>query len=263
MQQYNVKQGDTLKDILISDPCLITSQGWTCVMELFDNSGAIAIGPINITSTTEADDAFVVSLSPAQTALLDVEIYRMVVELNNPSLTPVVNVEYEFIISVDPQYESGDATDLIVLTVADNSFGTYSSLIHKLNQMPLLKMANAVPRRDLKAALVQAYYNIGLLALDFGLYNDPIVSSEYTADDLAALTSSQTDILLRAQLTESDMLLGSNPVEDRRRMGLLSDSVGESAHFFRTRKPLELPVYKETARILQGYISWNRKIGRG
>lgn len=263
MQEYTVKKGDTLREILITDPCLVTTDGWTCQLEIFDNSGAIVIGPTSVTNKTVAQDAFIVSLTPTQTSSLAVESYKVVVELSNNSLTPPVNAEHEFVLNIDPEYESGDTVDLIVLTVAENSFGTYESLVHKLNQMPLLKLSNSVSRRELKGALVQSYYNIGLLALDFGLYTDPLLASEYTADDLSSLTASQTDALLRAQLVESNMLLGGNPIEDRRRMGLLSDSVGESTHFFRTRKPIEMPVYKETVKVLQGYISWNRKISRG
>lgn len=261
MQELNVIKGDSLAEFEVTHPELILTTGWTCSMSVLDDAGTAVLGPISVTDTTDAEDAFLVSLTPAQTSSLSVETYKMTVELNNASLD--FNQEFHYLLNVDPEYEAGTATDLIRLTRATNSFATYEDLLLKANQMPLLKMVNKVSRRELKAALIQAYYNICLLTLDFELTSGETDPSEFDTTDLDELTTAQLDILLRAQITEADMLLGANPIEDRRRAGLLSDSVGESAHFFRTSKPLELPVYKETARVLKGVIVWAKRIGRG
>lgn len=259
MSEYTVNQGDTSPVILIGSSSMVTTTGWTCTLKVLDANDVELINK-TITETNEANDRFRAYLTPAETTALPVETYRLFIELSNAALTPPFNVEEKHILHVEPDMDVGD---IVVITRATNSFGTYEELLTTLGQMPLLKQAPSVGRRELRASLVQSYYNICLLTLDFGLTSETTSPHDFTVADLDELTATQLDILLRAQLTEADMLLGANPIEDRRRAGLLSDSVGESAHFFRTTKPIELPVYKETARVLKGAMIWTKRIGRG
>lgn len=66
-----------------------------------------------------------------------------------------------------------------------------------------------------------------------------------------------------AQVAEADSILGGDPVELRRREGLLLESIGESKQMFRTGKPLDLPVSKRALRYLSAFVTMTKRIGRG
>ena len=266
MTEYTVKQGNTSPVVNIGSSSMVSTDGWTCNLRVLDFDST-AIIDRNITETNEANDKFLVYLTPAETGAIAVESYRMVVELSNAALTPPFNVEQHHIITIDPQMEVGDATGLVQLIEGTNSFDSFEELLLMLPQMPHLKCAISADRASLKGALVGAYQNIGFLTTDFQVYDDTlgvwkVSTADFTDTDLTELSQEDFDKLVRAQLTEANGLLGAYPIEDRRRAGMLSDSVGESAMFFRTRKPLELPVYKETAWVLKGFIMWTKSVSR-
>jgi hypothetical protein len=66
-----------------------------------------------------------------------------------------------------------------------------------------------------------------------------------------------------AQVAEADSILGGDPVELRRREGLLLESIGEVKQMFRTGKPLDLPVSKRALRYLSAFVTFSKRIGRG
>ena len=80
--------------------------------------------------------------------------------------------------------------------------------------------------------------------------------------DIGLLQPKTYQRLLRAQVIEADDVLGGNPIEARRRLGLISDSAGESAHFFRTSKPLNLPCCRGAIDELRGIVSWGLHVRR-
>lgn len=267
MIELVVRQGDTGETITVSADEIINTDAWTCNLQVLSAASTSVISRV-VTATNPAKTAFLVQLTAAETSALDITAYRLVIELSNAALTPPYNREDNYVLSVEPEMEVGDLTGLIILTKGENSFDTYTNLLNRLAQMPQLKEAHGVLRNDLKAALVAAYENIGLVNTDFGVYDSTTAeyktsTSDFTSADIDALTVRQRAVLARSQLVEANCLLGGNPIEDRRRAGLLSDSIGESAMFFRTTKPLELPIYRETALSLRGYIIWTKQIGRG
>lgn len=267
MTEYTVKKGNTSPIILVGSSSMIDTTGWTCNLLVLDDQG-VALIDKNVIETNDAGDKFRAYLTPTETNTLPVETYRLVIELTNAALTPPFNVEEQHVLNVDPQMEIGDATGLVQLTVGSNSFETYENLILKLSQTPGLTQAASASRGQLKAALISAYENIGLLTTDFEVLDTTTneyktSTSDFTSADISSLSAKALNALTRAQLIEANALLGGNPIEDRRRAGMLSDSVGESAIFMRTSKPLELSVYRDTAIALKGYIVWTKQIGRG
>ena len=149
----------------------------------------------------------------------------------------------------------------------DNSFGTLAQLQAVMIDMPGVEKLKAADHTSQQQALSQAFFNMD--ALRVTVYNG--VESFYRVGDmdeadmelLEAYDARQWSSLKRAQVIEANFLLGGNPVEDRRRMGLISDSTGESAHFFRTSKPLILAVSRECAQTLRGIIDYSAPTTRG
>lgn len=148
-----------------------------------------------------------------------------------------------------------------------NSFAKFPDLFLASYDLVGLDAFKLAQKEDQIIALVNAYYNIGKLRLEF---NEPntlrsagvISSSTLTAIDLLALQPQDRVRLLHAQLIEADFLLGGDPIEMQRRTGLLSHAAGESTHFYRTSKPLELPVSRKTAEALRGLITYAIRTGR-
>lgn len=163
-----------------------------------------------------------------------------------------------------------------------NSFGTWGDLLLQTAGMAGLVGFKISSREEQTAALINAYYNIGMLNVDFNrprrkryLDQNRInedgywVSSELaaissttklTSELFAELTEQQRHQLLTAQIIEADYLLSGYTPEKQRLDGLLSHSAGESAHFYRTVKPLELPVSRKTAGALKGIVSYAVRI---
>lgn len=80
----------------------------------------------------------------------------------------------------------------------------------------------------------------------------------------SVLSQVQLLALRRAQLFEAIAILDANPVLMARREGLMSMTVGESSQFFRTGKPLDLPVMSTQAiECLKPYLRYITAIGRG
>ena len=150
-----------------------------------------------------------------------------------------------------------------VMTVGTNAFTTFERYLMLREEMPLLEEAVAAADRDLKMALINGYYNIGGLLMNFGDEFPGIYTTmDLGSTELASITSATLKKLMKANLIEANAILGGNPVEDRRKMGLMSHSAGESAHFFRPTKPLDLPVFKETAKALSGLVRYSVSVSR-
>jgi len=161
-------------------------------------------------------------------------------------------VSLQYVLEIPETFETGF-----------NTFASFGRLFITLQDLPDLSAAVSATEVDLKGALMGAWNNIGNLTVDFG---DPVSDIKSTYDlteaDINLMDVRAYNALLRAQVIEANAILGGNPVEDRRRLGMISDSSGESAQFFRTSKPLELPVSKQTMNALRGYVSWGIQISR-
>lgn len=68
--------------------------------------------------------------------------------------------------------------------------------------------------------------------------------------------------LRRAQVVEADILLAGDPVGDKRRQGIITETIGESKVFLSSRPALQLPVNRATLEQLRGYTHRSARIAR-
>lgn len=190
--------------------------------------------------------------------------------------------------------EAGESVGVVsrevIIEVSDllrplvNSFGTWGDLVLKGHNMVNLKAYEFADDDSRKAGLIQAYHNIGEVHVSFchphrrpryndqnrlwddtGIFEDGFERIYSTRQlDVVSWNRLHSDVrskLMTAQLIEANFLLSDQTPEKQRLAGLLSHSAGESAHFYRTVKPLELPVSRATALALKGIISYVVRIG--
>lgn len=162
-----------------------------------------------------------------------------------------------------------------LLVPGENSFASYQDLILASFDMTDLAAFRDASREEQIAALITAYYNVGSMGVVFfhTFLADPTFLSPQelfqitstralSADAINALKPNIRTQLLRSQLAEADSILGGNPIERQRIMGLLSHAAGESTHFYRTSKPLELPICRRAAVELRGILNYALRISR-
>jgi hypothetical protein len=131
--------------------------------------------------------------------------------------------------------------------------------------MTHLRSALDATQEEFSSALISAYFNVGKLPLVVNKEwrDDLVISiSESTTSDIDLYPAPFAAALRRAIVTEANFLLGDNPIEDRRRQGIISDSNGESAQFFRSKKPLQLATCAEAIEELSGFVRWSRSVRR-
>lgn len=155
----------------------------------------------------------------------------------------------------------------VALTPGVNSFATLPDLLVTGADMVHLRTFNDASEDDKIKALIQAWNNLGQLPVRFTDLEgtdsyDKGSTRELIDTDITQLQPKTYQRLLRAQVIEADDVLGGNPIEARRRLGLISDSAGESAHFFRTSKPLDLPCCRAAINELRGIVNWGLSVRR-
>lgn len=144
-----------------------------------------------------------------------------------------------------------------------NSFLIYAKAVQVALTMPENDCLTGASINQAVLALIQAFHNIALAPVVVttadGTQSSP---SELDATALNALDADTLVKLERAQVAEAIEILGLDPTEERRRAGLISQSHGEVTEFYRTAKPLNMPIGRKTARELSGLMVWAKPIGR-
>lgn len=257
LQEYIIPIGDAgplVETVFaqVSDPST-----WVGTLKVSDTAGNEVI---NRVLADEIANGWEWQLSGVETTALGVDAFLVTVVADDQGGT-VISETYG--VSVEPATPSVYS---MALERGVNSFGSYGDLLAQLNKMPSLTIAQTVSRGDLRAAMVRAWQNIGQLTVDFDLTNnleDLYSTLNFTVEVLDSLTNDQQRKLIQAQLIEADFLLGGNPIEHRRRAGLMSDSTGEQAQFFRPSKPVVLPVCRDAAVALTPHVRYTAGAGRG
>lgn len=128
-------------------------------------------------------------------------------------------------------------------------------------------------------ALLEAYRRLSLLRLTLFDNDDdsangayprvyPIYGAINTLDDLSSTEILSLDpkllkALSQAQVVEADVILSGDPLEARRRDGLVLETIGEVKQMFRGSKPLETPVSRRALKFLGHYVLMGaKKVGR-
>jgi hypothetical protein len=164
------------------------------------------------------------------------------------------------------------------LTVPSNSFQTYVQALVEAALMPELTGWAAATEINRLNALEEAYRRltrIGFLIrrpedvddMTYYVIEDenriePRAWTIMTSERYARFPAHFRKALCRAQIQEASEILSGDVVSDKRRQGLLSESIGESSMMFRSGKPLEMGVSTRTRQHLTGYIDMRMSVTR-
>ena len=169
-----------------------------------------------------------------------------------------------------------------------NSFQSFSQAELVAMDIPQLTGWNGANEKDKIAALIEARLqicqlrftllnsnvNFGQDNLNYvpeGSYPTPYAGMFMFNGNLALITPSNFVkmpprfklALCRAQIAQADSILGGDPVDVRRKEGLILESIGEVKQMFRGGKPLDLPVSRRALKYLSPFVSFSQRIGRG
>lgn len=217
-----------------------------------------------------ADDTFLTLTIPAEYNMLagkDRSLRSLTLTVTNDSGGSVeIRQDYVIVSHLD-------------LAVPAQSFQTIGESALNAMDVPSIEQLEAAPDYVKRKALIEAAKRISSLPFDMSSQRDGqrIITDffSYTDDeiDLQAMTTEQwasldakfKEALVKAQLVEANDILGGNPIEDQRRAGLLSHTVSESKHMYRTGKPIQMAVGNRAMRYLSGYIKTGgaMRVGRG
>lgn len=172
------------------------------------------------------------------------------------------------VVKVD--YVLRTATRLVVL---ENSFQTMGQA--KLTATGISKLIGWEGGADFErqTALIEAYLRLTRFGyfvrwpreIDDQRYLDPGIDRRIAPNHWPLMTMEQfltwypeefRAALRRAQVIEANQILGSDDIGERRRAGLMSESIGESSMMFRNGKPLDMPVCSAAMNALAGYIDF-------
>jgi hypothetical protein len=157
----------------------------------------------------------------------------------------------------------------------ENSFQTYANALFMAADMPGLTGWQAACEADRMTALIEAYQRLTrmnyLVRWPLGVDFQMRVVIPYWANGLVHITPRMWPLmtdelfspypdpfkhaLYRAQVAEANEILTGDPAGDKRRAGILSESVGESSVMFRSGvAPYEGNVSRAAMRYLTGYL---------
>lgn len=150
-----------------------------------------------------------------------------------------------------------------------------SMILTKSMAQAVLENWNYAEEEEREAALIEAWSRITKLRLVpwlnsdtppddlFELYRgNKLILNQLTSDQWSRLPTHFTLALRRAQIVEAGVLLGGDPVFERRMDGLLSKTVGESSEMFRSTAPIKSSISPKARREISLYIDNSVRIGR-
>lgn len=140
-----------------------------------------------------------------------------------------------------------------------NGFAGFNAYLITAELTPEIAYFKRASELDKKMALDFAFKQMSKMSLvGFEPYSKlediPVEDYEKFNDKLK--------LFMMAQIIQADDLLGGNPIEDQRQSGVLSKTIGESSHFFRTAKPVDYPICQRAMKLIKGYVTFRVRIGR-
>jgi hypothetical protein len=165
------------------------------------------------------------------------------------------------------------------LSIMVNSFQTYAIAAMSAQDLASLDAWQHKSRDERCQAMIEAFHRLMTMTFSPWKHNDiyketvaddapwsrrsnVIKLTDYTQAEFERLNPNFLEALRRAQIVEADVILEGDIVGDKRRAGLLSETIGESSAMFRPGKPLDMGVSAQALRQLKGYISYSVRIGR-
>ena len=160
------------------------------------------------------------------------------------------------------------------LVLWNNTFQIYEdALALTLDRVDLGGLSNlSLTQERAEAALIQSYHSI----IKFSFYDpefydykpEPFGITELTSDERDNLSTNFLYALKMAQVCEADSLLGGEPgsltsaIEEKRRLGIREETVGESSVKFGLTDAARYPIYSRTQQVLSQYLYRGIRIGR-
>ena len=171
------------------------------------------------------------------------------------------------------------------LTLLENTFMSYPESLMVRSDLPQLMGWDIATDTDRQAALLVAHqamcnlryrYRVGQAGSQRRLSDFPGVSTD-TAGGIWATISDIRSVLdwewqempadfktalKRAQIVEADNSLAGDPVGEKRRMGIVSETIGESSMFFKQSPDIKLPISSAAMVHLRGFVSFSTRSAR-
>lgn len=167
-----------------------------------------------------------------------------------------------------------------VVVPGETSFMTFDEALLESHYMLDVDTWLAASEKDQRSSLIQAHQNLLKLRytlknserdsqeyLNLGLAHDPFSVHSVDLNKMSLTEVKEASLrlfkaLCKAQIAEADYILGGETIDDKRKIGILSESVGESSNMFRTGKPLQLAVGNKALGHLSGFIDWSYRVRR-
>jgi hypothetical protein len=150
------------------------------------------------------------------------------------------------------------------LQVSLNSFQTYPEAVLLRTEFANLAGWDEATKQMQIAAMQEAYRRLLRVSVELHAYPDTyqriawwgrrVPLSRISADEFRALPQSFQRAMKRAQLAEANVLLGGDPASDKREMGIISESIGESKMFFNSKPYLNLPISRQAYEEIKSFI---------
>lgn len=177
------------------------------------------------------------------------------------------------------------------LTVGVNSFMTYRQAQKLAMDMPKLNNWESMSQSQRISALLEAKQRICRLAFDFGqvqldmtkqdyvvqaagkprcvqvgeifgVYGGSVKLEDLSIEDFEALPTKFRTALMQAQLAEANDVLEVDSIAERRRQGLILETIGEVKQMFSSIIPAQMAVSSKAMSYLSRYLASGKKIGR-
>lgn len=168
----------------------------------------------------------------------------------------------------------------ITLKVPVNSFLTMTGAMALSLSIGNVTNFTDATETERNIAMMEAYLSIAALSFNVDVGGDTqaiitwpgesATTSGLTAANFAAMTSAVyyalplrfRTALSNAQVAEANAILVEDPIEDKRRQGLLAETIGESSMMFKTMRPIDRGINRRTHQYLAEFLSSRVRIGR-
>lgn len=269
--QYNsyTAGSDVALDVTVptlSDGVTITAIDYS----LYDTEGNAVLTDVNVPVGTISNGSVTITIGAGSNAL----------SVGETSAVRTVEVEFT---DSDTVVHKGTAKYIIdtgsLITKLVNSFGTLNELILTLQNMPHITELSAVSEDDFSRFAVEAWRRLARLNFRYKIIDSNVDELSYLIsrrdgfmyiDDIKEISQSEYDsfpqefktALMRAQVTEIVHVIEGNETEERRDLGIISETIGESKQFFNARPPLKFPVSRKSLKELEGFFYYKNTIAR-
>lgn len=222
------------------------------VYDVFDSDGFEVVAQTPEFGFAASDPSVVISIGSALNVLTDGK--QRDVRAINLYLT-LINGDTMSIVHLYGIQASG------YVATMSNSYQTYQSAEMLAIDIQNLDEWDAATVTQKNSAMVEAFHRIGKMTFSV----DGVIVRSVNGMTKAEFDLLSSDFVLsirRAQVIEADVILGNDPVSDRRQEGLMSKTVGESSEMFRPGKPVLMQASRRALDALAGFVVYGANIGR-